>query len=693
VSSINLLPASQPGDTGAAGLQRRPAIAYWLIVLVGVVVTVAALPSAIGQISSAPAEFWVLAALALVADIRPILLPAPARSWATFVASVCFCFAILLLYGAAAAIVVQVLAVPLAARRLHLNWGAAAFLAARLVCSLAAAGLTARLLGLTPAASRQLHAIDAIGDAILVTLVFVAVSCAINTGRAWSSGATRSEIVAQLRFEVLARGSSLVLGIVLATAPGVWSLALVFVPLLGWLQLTRALADRDTRLEHDPVTGLLSRHGLDVALLSRPRPHRHDPDDYAVVLIQFGGIGYIGRNFGRDAVEHMLVAAARRLQGVTQPGDLIGRLSDSQMVVVLPSQSGEGAESAARRIVGKLSAPVDLIEGVPLRLDPLAGVAVAHQHGHDLADLIPHAETALFDAAARQEAVARVYAPETQPDVDDRLTLLQRLSGALNDPARASEIQMLFQPQVSIRTGRVDSVEALLRWTDPGVGLVPTDELFQAVEPTGVMQQLTLLVLDRVVRQLAEWNRAGIRLRAAANVSVFDLVAEGFDAQVRDVLGRYQVSPRQLDIEVTERSMVEDTVMLDEAAQRVTKLGVGLSLDDFGTGFASVSRLRRLPLTEVKIDRLYVSKIADSAADRAIVTAIHDLAHALGLRTVAEGVEDEATVDILATYDRVIAQGWYYARPMQAPDLVDWLRHRAGSGVEAEAQPVQGAQP
>lgn len=141
--------------------------------------------------------------------------------------------------------------------------------------------------------------------------------------------------------------------------------------------------------------------------------------------------------------------------------------------------------------------------------------------------------------------------------MDARLTLLQRLSGALNDPARASEIAMLFQPQVSIQTGRVDSVEALLRWTDPGRGLVPTDELIQTVEPTGVMQQLTLHVLDRVVGQLAEWNQAGIRLRAAANVSVFDLTAEGFDSQVRDVLERHRITPQQLDIEVTERSIIE----------------------------------------------------------------------------------------------------------------------------------------
>jgi diguanylate cyclase (GGDEF)-like protein len=626
--------------------------------------------------SSAPAQLWVEAALASVVDIRPVRLPAAVRSWATFVVSVCFCFPILLLYGAAPAIVIQVLAVSLAARPLHLNAGASAFLAARMVCSLLIAGRIADLLGVTSADFRRQLTIEG-ADGVVVTIVaFVAVSTAINFSQALSSRATRGEIVVQLRFEVLARGSAVVLGTVIATIPSAWSLALMFVPLLGWWQLAHELSEQDARLEHDPVTGLLSRYGLDVALLGLPRSHRDARDDFAVVLIQLGSIGYIGRTFGRGAVEHMLAAAAGRLQGVTGPGDLIGRLSDSQVVVVCPGEPSEGAEDVARRIVGELSAPIDLIEGVPMRLDPVAGVAMAHQHGDDLADLVPRAEAALFDAAARQ-AVARVYAPQTPSDVDDRLSLLQRLSRTLTDPARASQITMLFQPQVSIRTGQVNSVEALLRWIDPERGLVPTDELIQTVEPTGVMQQLTLHVLDRIAGQLAEWNRSGIRLRAAANVSVFDLITEGFDSQVRGVLERHQIKPEQLDIEVTERAVIENTSLLDEAAHRIAKLGVGLSLDDFGTGFASLRRLRRLPLTEVKIDRVYVSKLADSAPDRAIVTAIYELAQALGLRIVAEGIEDEAAAGILATFDGVIGQGWYYARPMPAAELVDWLRSRA----------------
>jgi diguanylate cyclase (GGDEF)-like protein len=676
--------AWRPSDKAAVLMRRLAVTAYWLIVLIGAGSTVVAVPFAIAAMSSAPAQLWVEGALACLADIRPIRVPPTVRSWATFVISVCFCFPIMLLFGTAPAIVIQVIAVSLAARPLQLNWSAAGFLAARLVCSLMVAGQIANLLGVTVSDFRRQLTFESASEILVIIVAFVTVSTVINFGQGLSSGATGSEIVAALRFEVLARGSAVVLGTVIASIPSVWSVALIFIPLFGWSQLTRVLGDQATRLEHDPLTGLLSRHGLDIALLGLPRSRPPAEDDFAVILIQLGGVGYIGRNFGRAGVEHVLVATARRLRNATGRGDLIGRFSDWQMVVVRRSESSEGAEDAARRIVGELRAPIDLVTGVPLRLDPVAGVAIAHQHGSDLADLVPRAETAMFDAVACQ-AVAEVYAPQTLSEMDDRLGMLQRVSRAVNDPAHASEIMMLFQPQVSIRTGRVNSVEALLRWTDPERGLVRTDELIATVEPTGVMQQLTLHVLDRVVWQLAEWNRQGIRLRAAVNVSVYDMIAEGFCDQVSGVLERHQVTPQQLDIEVTERAVIENTSLLDAAAQRIAALGVGLSLDDFGTGFASLRRLLRLPVTEVKIDRAYVSKLADSVRDRAIVTAIHELAQALGLRVVAEGVEDEATVGILAGLDDIIAQGWYYARPMPAPDLVEWLRGRAGSSGDDRA--------
>jgi EAL domain-containing protein (putative c-di-GMP-specific phosphodiesterase class I) len=259
--------------------------------------------------------------------------------------------------------------------------------------------------------------------------------------------------------------------------------------------------------------------------------------------------------------------------------------------------------------------------------------------------------------------------------VDDRHALLRDLTATLRDPSRAPEIVMVYQPQVSLATGQMDSVEALLRWSHRTRGMIPTDSLIQVVEPTGVMQELTRYVLNQVVGQLAEWNRGGIQLRATVNVSVIDLCSDDFDIEIMNVLQAHGVPPSQLDIEITERALVEATRVLDEATRRVARLGVGLSLDDFGTGFASLRRLRQMPLAEVKIDRSYVSRIAESPADLALVKTIHDVAEVLGLRLVAEGIENEQTARILADLDGVIGQGWLYAKPMTAQQLIGWLQH------------------
>jgi diguanylate cyclase (GGDEF)-like protein len=648
---------------------------YWVIVGTGVALTVVTVPFTVAFMVSAPAEFWILVLLALAADVRPVRLPPAMRRSTTFVVSVCFCFVILLFYGIAPAIVAETVAVGSSARRLHLSLRSWAYLTARLVCSFAAAGVVARLVHVSREDFVAPLGMGGVLDLALIAFTFVAVSCAINVAGAYSSGATRGEIAGQLRFEVLARGSLVVAGLTIASTPSPWALLLLFVPLVGWSQLARLLADRDTRLEHDPVTGLLSRHGLEAVMVNLPREHSSDRDWYGLILVQLSGMAYVSRDFGRGSAEHMMHETAERLRSAARPDDLLCRLSDSQFLILRSGLADETIVDGARRIVRTLAAPVELREGISFRLDPAAGVSVAPQHGNDLGQLIPGAEAAMFDGTAHGE-VATVYVPHETSDVDDRLAMLGRLSAAVNDPERASEITMVFQPQVSITTGQLNSVEALLRWHDSDRGLVPTDELMRLVEPTGVMQDVTRHVLDRVVAQLAEWNRVGLRLRAAVNVSVLDLSADNFDEQVRETLRRYGIAPQQLDIEITERSMVNETTVLDDAAHRVARLGVGLSVDDFGTGFASIERLRRLPLSEVKIDRSYVSRIADSLPDLAIVTAIHGLAQGLGLRIVAEGVEDEATERVLAKLGGVTGQGWYYGRPMGAHRLVGWIHDR-----------------
>ncbi|MEU4782132.1 EAL domain-containing protein, partial [Micromonospora sp. NPDC023633] len=237
----------------------------------------------------------------------------------------------------------------------------------------------------------------------------------------------------------------------------------------------------------------------------------------------------------------------------------------------------------------------------------------------------------------------------------------------------AGEITMYYQPQIAIATGEVVGVEALLRWRHPRRGMVDPEELIRVAEQSAVMRLLTRRVVDDVVEQLAKWSAAGMGLPAALNVSVRDLHTGEIADQIADRLARYGVPPQRLQLEITEGALMADPRRVLATITRLHRIGVGIALDDFGTGYSSLQHLRRLPLSEVKVDRSFVLGMAEDADDAAIVKSTIELAKALGLRVVAEGVEDERTWRMLYAAGCDAAQGWFYARPMPAEELVGWL--------------------
>ncbi|MCW3818467.1 EAL domain-containing protein [Micromonospora sp. DR5-3] len=249
-----------------------------------------------------------------------------------------------------------------------------------------------------------------------------------------------------------------------------------------------------------------------------------------------------------------------------------------------------------------------------------------------------------------------------------------RTGGGGDDPAGdPGEITMYYQPQIAIATGEVVGVEALLRWRHPRRGMVDPGELIQVAEQSAVMRLLTRRVVDDVVEQLAKWSAAGLTLRAALNVSVRDLHTGEIAEQIADRLARYGVPPERLQVEITEGALMADPRRVLASISQLHRTGVGIALDDFGTGYSSLQHLRRLPLSEVKVDRSFVLGMVEDPDDAAIVRSMIELAGALGLRVVAEGVEDERTWRLLYAAGCDVAQGWFYARPMPAEELVAWL--------------------
>ncbi len=646
------------------------------MVLVAAALVAWALPSSVAFFARAPVEFWAIASLALGIDL-PLSAASRRIGVPRTTLSVCFTFAIFLLWGAAPAIVVQALAAAVAAVGQRHNPARAIFLVGRLVCALAAAEFAVELTESRPLTS---PGEGLTGDDIASFLVPVVVWFGVSFGllvlaRATAFGGGFRRAAVELREEVLATAAAILLVSPLLTTTSGWSSVLVAVPLFAWNQLSREYARREQRLRSDPVTGLLNRRGLVIAveeLTVDDALNPEQPRPFGVVLLNVESVFAVNRTLGREVYEEIVRVAARRL--VNEFGaDRVGRLSGEGFVVIVPGLTEDDAIPEVMRGAAVLLPFID-VDAIPFSLDPAAGVALSPQHGRDFDTLVAHADLAMSEA--RQRGVpAALYAREAREVTQRRIEIISELRSTLRDPYRHGDIVVVYQPQVQVATGRLAGAEALVRWTHPRWGPVPPDELFEAVEPTQVMHLLTRYVLNRVCGQLREWHGRGLPIRVAVNASVQDLRDPDFPAQISELLHSFHVPPEHLTIELTERMLIDDTERVARVATKIAALGVGLSLDDFGTGFASLQQLRALPLTEVKIDRSYVRDVADSQAQLAIVQGVHQLARAMRLHVVAEGVEDERTAEVLSRMPGTIGQGWYFGHPLPAHEFEEqWRR-------------------
>jgi diguanylate cyclase len=482
----------------------------------------------------------------------------------------------------------------------------------------------------------------------------------------------------------------------------------VLAPLYAVNRMARLAAEQSRLARLDPLTGLANRKTLMTAVADRaagraaaqaraaalarggpahamgvPRPAGPaeplpDPargtspaDTFALLLLDLDRFKHVNDALGHAVGDRLLVEVAARLTGAVRPVDLVARLGGDEFAVLAPElPDAESVRGLAARIAEALAEPVAL-DGLPLDVGGSIGVAIYPGHGEDFETLMRHADVAMYEAKARGDAVA-VYAPESDHNSAQRLSLLADLRRALETPG-AEEIAFYYQPQVELRTGEVIGVEALLRWHHPIRGLVDPEELIRVAEHSAVMRLLTLRVVDDVVAQVAKWQADGLFLRAAINVSVRDLHTGEIVERLAERLRHDGVGPEQIQLEITEGALMADPRRVLTTLRRLERLGIALSLDDFGTGYSSMQHLRRLPLAEVKIDRSFVMGMADDPDDEAIVRSIIELSGALGLRVVAEGVEDERTFRLLARMGCEVAQGWFYARPMPADQLASWL--------------------
>jgi diguanylate cyclase (GGDEF)-like protein len=391
----------------------------------------------------------------------------------------------------------------------------------------------------------------------------------------------------------------------------------------------------------------------------------------AVLLIDLDGFKEINNTLGNQAGDSVLCEVARRLLSDVGGDVLVARLGGDEYAVLCPRAEGiPGALATAAAVQSSLE-PTITLAGVALNVEASIGIAVASERDESPDDLLQRADAALARAKAHRSRI-EVFSPESDSFDPGKLLLL----GQVRQGLEREEFVLHFQPQLELQTGRITGVEALLRWRHPERGLLAPMTFIPLVEQTALIAPLTLYVFTRALRQMVAWRELGLNLEMSVNLSARSLVDPDLTGQVAGLLRRYGIPASLLKVEVTESATVIDHARAVEVLRGLRRAGVGVSIDDFGTGNASIAYLTALPVTEIKIDKSFITGICEDARAQAIVRSTIDLARHLGLHVVAEGVETAAVLEEVRELGCHTAQGYFLARALAPKELIAWLKAR-----------------
>lgn len=419
---------------------------------------------------------------------------------------------------------------------------------------------------------------------------------------------------------------------------------------------------------YDGLTGLPRRNLFDeraaLALDEAGRARRM----LAMIFIDLDRFRRVNESHGYMAGDALLRAVGQRLRRLAGAAELCSRLSGDEFLVLLPVADRADLQALAVRVRGALTGPVQAGE---VRLEPAAslGIALYPEHGRQLDALVRNA-----DAAARQAKTGGAERYCIYEAREDRSVLCNALEAALD---AGDQLMLVYQPQVGLRGGEVLGVEALVRWRHPELGVIPPDRFVPLAESSGLIGRLGDWILNRACGQLAAWRRQGLAIPAVSvNLSPIDFQSADLPERIRCALSRHGLSPGDLSVELTEGVIMDVTPVTMATVAAVDALGVRLSVDDFGTGYASLAQLRRIPVSELKIDRSFVRDVEHDPVARSLVRTVVDMASNLDLVVVAEGVETLGQRSFLEQCGCTVAQGYLYAPGLPPDELADWVRQR-----------------
>jgi diguanylate cyclase (GGDEF)-like protein len=374
----------------------------------------------------------------------------------------------------------------------------------------------------------------------------------------------------------------------------------------------------------------------------------------------------VNDTLGHAAGDLLLVEVARRVRTALRASETVGRLGGDEFAMVLPGADAAGAQTAAERVLEAVDRPFVLSDqGIDVDVRGSIGIALYPTHGEAADEILRRADVAMY-VAKRSSVGCVMYSAEHDHHSPTRLTLAGELRRALEGRTGGAGFLLHYQPQFALGSGALTGVEALARWRHAQRGWVPPDEFIALAEGTGLIRQLTDCVLDMALGQCANWREAGLELPVSVNLSMRDLQDSRLPETISGLLTRHALPSRLLRLEVTESVLMADPARAVTVLARLRRLGVEVAIDDFGTGYASLAYLADLPADALKIDRTFVQGLVARPRHAAIVRSTVELAHNLGLRVVAEGVEDRETWDALSALGCDEAQGYLMGRPMPA---------------------------
>lgn len=417
---------------------------------------------------------------------------------------------------------------------------------------------------------------------------------------------------------------------------------------------------------HDALTGLPNRSllmdRLQHSIVSAKRKHQ----TLALLMLDLDRFKEVNDTLGHDTGDRLLMEVGARLLDTLRETDTIARLGGDEFCILLPESDAEVAQKIALRILQSLEQSIT-IDTHQLLVGASIGIAVYPEHGDTPQTLLQRADVAMY-VAKRNKLGQALYTTESDQHSVKRLELTGDLRAALT----GNELELHYQPKIQIAGGAITGVEALLRWTHPRYGRIPPDQIIPLAEQTGLIRPLTRWVLDTALQQCAEWKRSGIDIHVAVNLSAYCLQDSGLTDWIQAWFDQHPLTTQHLILEVTESAMMSDPKQAIQVLTQLDAMGINISVDDFGTGFSSLAYLKQLPIDELKIDKSFVMDMLKNDNDAVIVRSTIDLAHNLGMRIVAEGVESQEMLDLLEILSCDFAQGYHISRPIPGAEFSAW---------------------